>query len=119
VSKIEMGKTYVTRRRQAVKIYTVDGGGEFPVHGAIQYEDNWVVAQWTAEGVRADRFHIRNERPDLIEPTDKVEGEFWVGVHDDRLVLYETKKSVEHDHSPDRMALLHYTFSVDHGEGLS
>jgi hypothetical protein len=35
MTKIELGKTYRTRDGREVKIYAVDGGGEFPIHGGV------------------------------------------------------------------------------------
>jgi len=47
---IELGKQYKTRDGREVRIYAVDGGGEYPVHGAIKYDGGWFSRCWAAKG---------------------------------------------------------------------
>lgn len=49
--KIESGKFYRTRNGHKVRIYATDGGGEYPVHGAIYLDDGvWISRTWTSNG---------------------------------------------------------------------
>lgn len=49
--KIEAGKFYRTREGHKARIYAADGSGEFPVHGAIYYDDGGCRAvTWTSDG---------------------------------------------------------------------
>jgi len=49
--KVEAGKLYRTRSGRKVRIYCVDGGGSFPVHGAILTpQDIWSTMNWTSLG---------------------------------------------------------------------
>lgn len=50
--KIEVGKLYQTRDGERVRIYTDDGGGYFPIHGAIYRDDypGWDSETWKANG---------------------------------------------------------------------
>ena len=47
---IDKSKQYRTRDGRAVRIYAVDGGGDWPVHGAYMHGDTWRIISWTAEG---------------------------------------------------------------------
>ena len=39
-----------TRGGNKVRIYAKDGGGEFPIHGAVFLSGGWHVQTWTANG---------------------------------------------------------------------
>lgn len=47
---IEAGKYYRTRNGQEARIYCTDGGGNTPVHGAINKFGQWNVNFWSVEG---------------------------------------------------------------------
>jgi len=49
---IDKNKTYKTRDGREVRIYATDGGGCWPVHGAIKTKDSgvWVNYCWSANG---------------------------------------------------------------------
>ena len=42
---------YLTRVGTPVKIYSVNAGGDNPIHGAYFSGDRWVLAAWTKEGL--------------------------------------------------------------------
>lgn len=45
------GKFYRTRHGLRVRIYAVDGGGIFTVHGAyLSNNEMWEICQWTHDG---------------------------------------------------------------------
>ncbi len=48
--KIEAGKFYRTRGGQKVRVYTVDGGGEYPVHAALLVGTVWYVKVYKSSG---------------------------------------------------------------------
>lgn len=51
--KIEAGKFYRTRDGRKARVYAVDGGGEFPIHGAVLWPDDktkWDWCQWKEAG---------------------------------------------------------------------
>ena len=47
---IDMNKKYKTRDGRKVRIYAVDGGGDYPVHGAIKEEGVWLFESWASDG---------------------------------------------------------------------
>lgn len=53
MTQIEMGKVYRTRDGREVRIYAVDAGACWPVHGAIKDSERpvWTMADWTPEGL--------------------------------------------------------------------
>ncbi len=51
---IDLNKTYKTRDGRPVRIYCVDGGGNYPVHGAYEQNDRWFMETWTSKGFYGD-----------------------------------------------------------------
>ena len=68
---IDIKKTYKTRTGVDVRIYATDGGGEYPVHGAINYDGEWFPRHWTAEGVTFS--DNEQSRDDLIEVKPRIQ----------------------------------------------
>jgi predicted ThiF/HesA family dinucleotide-utilizing enzyme len=72
---IDMSKKYSIRDGVDVRIYSVDGGGQYPVHGAIiRPNGEWGQESWTQSGC-----FCRGEeasRRDLVE----VKAEVWIWV---------------------------------------
>ena len=69
-----------TRGGYDKRIYATDGGGGFPIHGAIKIASEWMAAAWTVRG----KCEGENDGEDLIplrEPSEAaVEAafnEFW------------------------------------------
>lgn len=48
--KIEMGKKYETKAGEKVLIYSVAGGGDYSVHGAVDTVMGYRMCTWTHEG---------------------------------------------------------------------
>lgn len=47
----EIGKPYRTRSGNEVRLYALDGHGNFPIHGAIRMNDGeWHVMSWRYDG---------------------------------------------------------------------
>ena len=53
--RIEMGKKYQTRSGQPVRLYSFQGGGDDPIHGAFERYPGgeWQILSWTTEGQAA------------------------------------------------------------------
>jgi len=43
-------KTYATRDGRMARIYALDGGGAWPLHGAIFNGSEWIPVHWTEQG---------------------------------------------------------------------
>ena len=48
--QINPGEIWLTRGGAKVRIYAVDGGEGYPIHGAIDGVDGWGARIWTIEG---------------------------------------------------------------------
>lgn len=55
--EIEMGKKYKTRDGRDVRIYAVDGVGDYCVHGATLSESGWYAKSWRSNGAFVGREH--------------------------------------------------------------
>jgi hypothetical protein len=62
MKEIKLDGKYTTRDGREVRIYAVDCGGDYPVHGAIYSKEDreWVIQTWTLEGL----FDVTNPLPD-------------------------------------------------------
>lgn len=50
--KLEVGKFYKTRDGKKVRIYSVENGGEYPIHGAINTGGTyWTNSSWQENGI--------------------------------------------------------------------
>lgn len=113
MNKIDKSKQYETREGREVRIYATDGGGVYPVHGAIKVEHEWVLNKWSDDG----KFELHDHKYDLIEIKPRIKIERWVMVNrngDYSLWLDKPSKSV----SIDAFAITSITFEVEEGEGL-
>ncbi len=50
--KIEAGKFYRTRAGRKARIYAIDCGVDWPIHGAVQHDGFWKVCKWDNNGKR-------------------------------------------------------------------
>jgi hypothetical protein len=82
MSKLDFSKPELlqTRDGRKVRIYCTDGGGEYPVHGAVFNESSkvWVTQTWTLDG-RLNLNHC-NLPGDLVTKPPRVTG--WVNVYE-------------------------------------
>lgn len=70
--KISKRKKYRTRSRLPVRIYAVDAGGFYPVHGAVKIDGMWDSFSWDAEGFFRNK-DVLNDL-DLIEIKPRKKG---------------------------------------------
>lgn len=116
--KIEMGKTYKTRDGREVRIYAVDGGGLYPVHGAVLHDGEWNPESWSVDG-RWDRLNQRDGNSnDLIEVRPRIVREVWVNVYPGGLRGYTSREEADDRRSADRIACVRLTIDCEEGEGL-
>ena len=77
---VVMEKQYSTRDGKEVRLYAVNQGGLFPVHGAIRSTSGyWMVSGWTRDGrYKTDcPSHVH----DLVEAPARVRTTAWVSVY--------------------------------------
>lgn len=48
--KINVGHFYRTRAGDRARIYATDGAGPYPIHGAIEYNSEWMSWRWEKDG---------------------------------------------------------------------
>lgn len=115
---IDKNKTYKTRDgRFQARVYCVDGGGIYTVHGAILVNGLWQPREWTIDGL----FSVYGEcHADLIEVKPKRTIEFWVNVYEEDVVYlpHRTRLQADKFEMKDRIACLHFTREFEEGEGL-
>lgn len=52
--KIGLNKKYRTKSGLEVKIYSVDNGGMYSVHGAIKLDSVWRISNWLSNGINSN-----------------------------------------------------------------
>ena len=111
---ISMDKTYTTRDGNKVRLYALDGGGNYPVHGAFFYNDAWCAQSWTEKG-RLSMFDTEDE-DDLIEAP--ITRQMWVNVYPEGAGMWNTKEKADSTASKTRIACVPVTITYRPGEGL-
>lgn len=73
---IDMSKTYRTRDGRQVRLLMTDGGGQWPVIGAVNTSGQWLPTTWTPDG------EFGKDTPsgaDLVEVKPMITKKFWLG----------------------------------------
>lgn len=112
---IELGKQYRTRDGRKVRVYAVDGGGEFCVHGAILVDDTWISMAWRGDG----SWIGKDSSAELIEVKPRIKRKFWVNVYK-HCVMGDTHIDRESADKYDmhRIACVEIDIDVEEGHGL-
>jgi len=113
---IDINKLYRTRDGREVRIYAVDGGGYWPIHGAMQLScSGWAPASWDNHGNACNSFH----RDDLIEVRPRHKRTVWLNVYGrlDDVTAYNDKWKADQSVSP-RIACVKVELDFAEGEGL-
>jgi hypothetical protein len=80
---IDMSKKYRTRDGREVRIYAVDAGGDYPVHGAVLKagtDGNWTARTWAGGNFfSSPQYAAAPHHGDLVE----VKAEVWIWVFED------------------------------------
>ena len=115
---IDKSKTYRTRDGREVRIYATDGGGIYPIHGAVRCDDEWTTESWAVDG-KWDRLNrSAGDNNDLIEVKPRIKREVWVNVYRNGVEAYSTRHSADYNTEPSRIACVKLTIDVEEGEGL-
>ena len=113
---IDPKKLYRTRDGREVRIYAVDGGGEYPVHGARESDEGWIGSVWGRDG----NFHMNKFScdHDLIEVRPRIQREVWVNVYPTHVSAFVSKSTADFGEYKDRLACVKLVIDCEEGEGL-
>jgi hypothetical protein len=120
---IDPNKKYRTRDGREVRIYAVDGGGRFPVHGATKQNDGtWRQEEWTLTGSyngESSHGHTIAHHLDLIEVKPRIQREVWVNVYPNGTSRsFEEKRFADAYAMDHRIACVKLVIDCEEGEGL-
>ena len=106
-----------TRDGREVKIYSTEGGGTHPIHGATHEEGfGLMVGCWTADGKWSSPVDTRH---DLVNVPRRIKVERWLNVYQDGAITdYTAKRDADINAMDSRVACKFITFEVEEGEGL-
>ena len=115
---ISMDKQYRTRDGREVRIYAVDGCGDYPIHGAIKKEVGWDVRVWPVTGL-----HDSHKNIDLIEVKPRIQREYWMNIYDgvESTALWNSKKRADdqaENNDYRRLACVKIVIDYEEEEGL-
>ena len=113
---IDPKKTYRTRDGREVRIYAVDGGGEYPVHGATKINGEWLANGWTACG--GHDVEVDESDFDLIEVRPRIQREVWLNVYRDPTGGYHESKYEADRYGGNRIACVKLVIDCEEGHGL-
>lgn len=115
---ISKDKTYRTRDGREVRIYAVDGGGVCPIQGAYLHDNRWILASWTAQGMRTTDEELYDS--DLIEVKPRIQREYWMNIYEtnEYVGIYDSKALADAGANRSRIACIKITIDCEKGEGL-
>ncbi len=112
---IDPKKQYKTRDGREVRIYAVDGGGEFCIHGAIKCTDGWANLMWDRDGAACLGRMVND---DIIEVRPRIQREVWVNVYRDPRGGYHESKYEADRYGGNRIACVKLVIDCEEGHGL-
>ena len=114
---IDVTKTYRTRDGREVRIYAVDGRGNFPVHGAIlNSSGRWDMAGWNEIGF-SNSFPLST---DLILVRPRIQFTVWANVYPDtRLSTSATRNGADRSALSNRRSCIPIKIDCEEGEGIT
>ena len=114
---IEVGKQYKTLSGSNVRIYAVDGGVNYCVHGAYEVEGSgWLARCWTAEGLaRVGEIH----ELDLIAVEPRIKRTYWVNLYQNMEEgFWSNEQNAKNAAKSDIIARVKIEIDVEEGHGL-
>ena len=108
---IDFNKKYRTRDGREVRIYALDGGGNYPVHGAFKSHTGWVVRHWPQDGIQS----VFGGSDDLIEVKPRIKRTVWLALYPNEGVGFSPEVSMV---KRDCLARYKVEIDVEEGEGL-
>lgn len=118
---VDINKQYQTRDGEKVRIYCTDGGGEYPVHGAIWNKDpaEWLIMWWTSEGKLSSD---TEDDFDLVEVKPRIYREYWLNLYNNsRVTAWRNRQSADEaakEVGNNRIACVKIVIDCEEGEGL-
>jgi len=116
--KISMDRVYRTRDGQEVRIYAVDGGGKYPIHGAIKVDEEnfWAMGSWKKTGKYAVEFETKE---DLIEVKPRHKRTVWINLYPNgKSSAWEDKRDADILRGSGAIACIKVELDFEEGEGL-
>jgi len=113
---IQEGRELETRGGHPVRIYATDGGGGYPIHGAIWIDERWIPKSWTKDGLDIDG---KQGYADLIVKPKTIELDFWINVYPNGCCApYPTRQQADEWAVDQRIACVNWKRTITEGDGL-
>jgi hypothetical protein len=114
---IDINKKYRTRDGREVRIYSTDGGGSFPIHGAIKLsDDKWTIATWRKDGLKYEELSSF----DLFEVKPRHKVTALVNTYCSTISegLYFTKEDADKSQAPSRTGCIKIEIDLEEGKWM-
>ncbi len=114
---IDPNKKYRTIEGREARIYAVDAGGVFPIHGAVLEGCAWLTRAWTCTGSFR---HGVASCEDLVEVRPRIKRTYWANFypHDRIPVLHGSKQRADEQADTSRIACVKIEIDCEEGDGL-
>jgi len=111
---IDINKKYRTRDGREVRIYAVNGGGHWPIHGSIKDDLHpfWVQTSWDENG----KYHY--PEGDLVEAKPRIQQTIYLNIYDGYTSISYSEKVAEDRADCGIRARVKVDIDVEEGEGL-
>lgn len=112
---ISKDKQYRTRGGLEVRIYAIDGRGDFSIHGAVKTEDGWMCCAWHKDGYRI--LEDYDDAYDIFEVKPRHKRTVWLNVYP-RASNGWSSRELADQHAGGRIACIKVDLDFQEGEGL-
>ena len=113
-------ETLRTRLGRPIRIYAIDGGVPFQIHGAWYAEvGGWTSAEWTLDGTRGYPDAPENGI-DLVQVKPRIKRTLWVNVYNVNVsqICHPTEEMAKRDRSTGCLGCRKVELDLEEGEGL-
>jgi len=119
INEIDITKQYRIKKGNEVRIYAIDNGGPFPVHGVVHGDDGLYFTCWTKNGAITSNYASPY---DLVEVKPRIKRSLWVNVYPQEEgscdFLHHSKNEADEDAGDRRLACVKVEIDCEEGEGL-
>ena len=113
---VDIQKQYRTKNGCEVRIYSIDGSGKYPIHGAVKLICGWRIETWAINGDAS----YDDVRHDLVEVKPRIKRTHWYNVYPnpEDCNIASTKEDADFRASDNRIACVKVEIDCEEGEGL-
>jgi hypothetical protein len=124
---LDITKNYKTKDGREIRIYSMEAGGNYPIHGAILLSpgNSWSPQSWTSEGNSLAGDRGMGGSTDLVEVKTYIRYSIWVNIYESTIhpddcpiSPHNSKSLADYCAREGRVACVEVIIDCEEGDGL-